>query len=81
MSDLWRRAQHGWPARYPIIQAPNAPLLVAAAARAAGVRPVALAALAAWGWLEVTDGANLVRRLYGVGGLALVAAELRRGAR
>jgi hypothetical protein len=24
-----KRAQHGWPARFPVVQLPNAPLLVA----------------------------------------------------
>ena len=29
--DLWRRGQHGWPERFPLVQVPNAPLLVALA--------------------------------------------------
>src|SRR3954454_17747300 len=30
LKDLWRRGQHGWPASYPVVQLPNAPLLAAA---------------------------------------------------
>jgi hypothetical protein len=27
--DRWRRAQGGWPARFPLAQLPNTPLLIA----------------------------------------------------
>jgi hypothetical protein len=30
-TTLWQRAKHGWPARYPLVQFPNVPLLVAVA--------------------------------------------------
>jgi hypothetical protein len=84
--DLWRRAQHGWPARYPVVQFPNAPLLVALAASLAGrvlhggshdaARVVSYAGLAAWAGLELTQGVNAVRRLAGAGVLAYVAVRL-----
>ena len=31
LSEGWRRGQHGWPARFPVLQLPNAPLIVALA--------------------------------------------------
>jgi hypothetical protein len=79
---LWRRGQHGWPASYPLVQFPNAPLLVALAgwliADATDGRLHDLArgtfflGLAAWAWLELTAGANLVRRVMGLVGLVIV---------
>ncbi|MCZ4495322.1 MAG: hypothetical protein JWP53_4253 [Conexibacter sp.] len=84
--DLWRRGQHGWPARYPLVQFPNAPLLVALAGSVAGralhggahdaARVVFYAGLAAWAGLELTQGVNAVRRLAGAGVLAYVAVRL-----
>jgi hypothetical protein len=84
--SLWQRAQHGWPASYPIVQFPNPPLLVAAAGAAAGAlgtgavsdygRATFYAGLAAWAWLELTDGANSFRRALGAGGLALVVVRV-----
>ena len=84
--DLWRRAQHGWPARYPVVQFPNPPLLVAFAGWLTGrltdgsvhshARAVFLAGLAAWAWSELTEGANGVRRALGAGGFAYVVATV-----
>lgn len=86
LERLWRRGQHGWPARYPLAQAPNPPLLFAfagwlvAAATDGDVhdlgRGVFLAGLAAWAWLELTDGVNLARRAFGAAGLVFVVTEI-----
>lgn len=76
----------GLPARYPIAQVPNAPLLAAFAAWLlaalthgsvhAYARAAFYAALAAWAWQELTEGANLVRRAIGAAGLVLVVARV-----
>jgi hypothetical protein len=85
--ELWRRGQHGWPPQYPIAQVPNAPLLVAFAALLvaaltdgsvhAYARATFYAALAVWGWQELSAGANAVRRA--MGGVALVYVVARIG--
>lgn len=83
---LWRRGQHGWPARYPLVQFPNAPLIVALA----GLGVAALTddpvhgyahatfytGLAAWAWLELTGGTNASRRVLGAAGLVYVVARV-----
>jgi hypothetical protein len=75
-----------WPRRYPIVQAPNAPLLVALAAWVvaeltsgsahAYARAVFYVGLAAWAWLELTEGVNLFRRVLGVAGLVFVVVRV-----
>ena len=82
---LWRRAQHGWPARFPIVQFPNAPLIVALGASVVGrvtsgtlhdvARVVTLLGLIAWAVMEIADGANWLRRLLGAGFLAYLAVR------
>jgi hypothetical protein len=84
--DLWRRGQHGWPARYPLVQFPNAPLLVALAGSVAGralhggahdaARVVFYTGLTAWAGLELAQGVNGVRRLVGAGVLAYLTVRL-----
>jgi hypothetical protein len=86
LGDLWKRGQQGWPARYPVAQFPNAPLLVAFGGWLAGeatdgsahayARAVFYAGLAAWSWEELTGGANLVRRAMGAGGLVYVVVKV-----
>src|SRR4051794_3096420 len=86
--DLWRRGQRGWPARYPVAQLPNAPLLVAmagwlvAALTGGAAHPYARATfytgVAAWAWAELTDGANGLRRAFGAAGLGYVIVQLGR---
>ena len=76
----------GWPARYPIFQPPNAPVVVAqglaivAAVSDGPVRSAALAgssaALAWWAYGELTEGVNVVRRAIGAVALASVARSL-----
>jgi hypothetical protein len=83
---LWRVGQRGWPASYPLVQFPNAPLLVAlagsvtASATEGEVHDLARGAfyvgLAVWGWLELTAGANAVRRVMGVAGLAIAVTGI-----
>ena len=82
---LGRLTTLGWPARYPIVQFPNAPLLVALAAAVAGrltggdAHRVAQAAfylaLAIWAYEELSDGVNAVRR--GLGAAVLVYLVVR----
>jgi hypothetical protein len=86
LGDRWRRAQHGWPARFPLLQFPNAPLLVAwggwlVAAFTDGsvhsyARATFYAGLTAWAWEELAAGVNWVRRALGVAGLAYVLAKV-----
>jgi len=85
MSSLvaaWERGQRGWPARFPVVQLPNAPLLAAGAGwlaeKATGsgyARAVFLAGLAVWAWQELTDGANWLRRVLGAAALVYVVLD------
>ena len=84
---LWRRGQLGWPRRYPIVQAPNAPLLVALLGWAVGVADIAgtgglgrlvmTLGLGVWAAEEVIAGVNMFRRLLGAG--VLISIVLRLG--
>ncbi len=88
LQDAWRRAQRGWPAGYPLVQFPNAPLLVALAASVVAAltsgdvhdyaRGVVYVGLAAWAWIELASGDNAFRRLFGLAGLAYVAVQIGR---
>jgi hypothetical protein len=85
-TTLWQRAKHGWPARYPLVQFPNAPLLTAAggllvAAVTTGslhdyASATFLAALGVWAWLELTSGVNWPHRVLGAAGLIYVIAKI-----
>ena len=81
VAALWRRAQAGWPRSFPIVQFPNAPLLVAfagwgLAAVAHGTahdvgRLAFVAGLGVWALMEVTPGSGrqaLRARVAGPGG-------------
>lgn len=80
--SLWQRAQHGWPKSFPLVQFPNAPLLIGlgallvAAMTQGGIHDYAratfYAALAVWAWGELTAGVNWVRRVVGAVGLVYV---------
>ena len=86
LRDLWRRGQHGWPADFPVVQVPNAPLLVALGAWLVAVvtdasvhayaRATFYIGLAAWAWIELTDGTNWFRRALGAGGLVYVVIKI-----
>ena len=83
---IWRRGQHGWPAAFPQVQLPNAPLLVAlagwlVAALTGGLvhdcaRATFYTGLAAWAWKELEDGVNWARRAIGAAGLLFVIAKI-----
>jgi hypothetical protein len=86
LKKIWRRGQHGWPASYPVMQLPNAPLLVAlagwlAAALTGGLvhhcaRATFYTGLAAWAWQEIDDGTNWARRAIGAAGFVFVIAKI-----
>jgi hypothetical protein len=86
LGDAWRRAQRGWPARFPLVQFPNPPLIAAlggwlVAALTSGpvhayARAVFYAGLVAWAWAEVLSGVNVVRRVLGIAGLVYVVAKV-----
>jgi hypothetical protein len=88
LAEAWRRGQRGWPARYPLVQLPNAPLLVAiggwAVARASDgsahdyARATFYAGLAAWAWEELTGGVNGMRRGLGAAALVFVVVDVGR---
>jgi hypothetical protein len=73
----------GWPKRYPILQPPNTPVLIAQGFRLAAAfthgraRTVAdvgyNAALSVWAYDELARGVNGYRRALGVVGLFMVA--------
>ena len=81
-----RRARRGWPASFPLVQFPNAPLAIALAAWLIAAltddslhdyaRAVFYTGLAAWAWGEVSDGANWARRLLGAAGLVFVVVKV-----
>jgi hypothetical protein len=86
MRQRWRRGQRGWPASFPILQFPNAPLLVALAgllvasvtggSAHAYARAAFYAALAAWAWEELASGVSWARRVLGAAGLVFVALKI-----
>jgi hypothetical protein len=89
--DLWKRGQRGWPAGFPLVQVPNAPLLAAFAGWSVaaltsglvhdGARATFYACLAAWAWKELRDGVNWVRRGIGAAGLLFVVAKITQALR
>ena len=82
LSDIWQRAQHGWPKSFPLVQFPNPPLilalggLVVAAITNGSVHDYAEATfhagLGVWAWLEVTGGASWPRSVVGAVGFVYV---------
>ena len=86
ISRVWRRGQEGWPSRFVVVQVPNVPLLVALAASilsgllhggaAAYVDAVGRLALGVFAYLELTDGANWLRRAIGAGVLVYLVYTL-----
>jgi hypothetical protein len=85
-STTWGRLQRGWPPAYPLVQFPNAPLLVAivasiAARPAAGDAESLLTAasrlgVAIWAYEELVRGDNAFRRVLGAAGLAYVCVAV-----
>jgi hypothetical protein len=86
LGDGWRRGQRGWPARFPLVQLPNPPLIAALVALLvaaltdgsvhAYARAAFYAGVAAWAWLELSAGTNWVRRLIGAAGLVFVVVRV-----
>jgi hypothetical protein len=86
LRDRWRRGQRGWPARFPVVQVPNAPLLAALVASLVAAvsngslhfyaRSAFYIGLAAWAWLEFVDGTNWARRVLGAAGLVYIVIKL-----
>ena len=80
------RSGPGWPPHFPLVQPPNAPLWVALVAWLvaaltddpvhAYARGTFYVALAAWAWLELTDGTNWFRRLLGAAVLAYLVVRV-----
>jgi hypothetical protein len=85
-AELWRRGQLGWPRRFPIVQFPNPPLLLALAgsglaAVAGGTahdvgRALFTIGLGVWAWEEAVAGVNWLRRLLGVGAFVWIVVRL-----
>jgi hypothetical protein len=86
IAELWRRGQVGWPRRFPIVQFPNPPLILALAGWGLGAatggtahdvgRAVFTLGLAVWALEEAVGGVNWFRRLLGVGVLVWIVAGL-----
>lgn len=86
LEDRWQRGQRGWPASFPLVQFPNAPLLVALSGWLLAVlthgsvhayaRATFYVGLAAWAWEELAGGVNWVRRTLGAGGLVYVVLKV-----
>lgn len=84
--ELWRRGQAGWPRRFPIVQFPNPPLLLALAGwglaavargRAHDLgRVLFMLGLVVWALAEAAYGVNWFRRLLGAGVFLWIAVAL-----
>jgi hypothetical protein len=77
-TECFRRlTQLSWPKRYPLVQFPNAPLILAFLAGQAAhflhgaphsyASAVAYLAMIVWAYEELTHGVNLFRHLLGLG--------------
>jgi hypothetical protein len=87
---LWRLFKRltrvGFPRRFPIIQFPNAPLIISfiagmVAGRTGGsahdyAQSVSYLSLAVWAYLELVSGVNWFRRLLGTGYIASTTVHL-----
>jgi hypothetical protein len=90
IARAWRRGQAGWPSRFVLVQFPNTPLIVALAGSAtsrltngrtsAYAEAVGQVGLAVFAYLELTDGANWLRRLLGAVVLVVLVVTLARSA-
>jgi hypothetical protein len=76
----------GFPQRYPLVQFPNLPLIVALLAGALSsqlsgleqsyARAIAYLGMAIWAYLELVSGSNLFRRLLGLTFAVIVLVRL-----
>jgi hypothetical protein len=86
LKDLYHRAQHGWPASFPLVQFPNLPIIIAVVGALVAAmtddsahdaaQATFYAALAAWAWLELTDGVNWLKRVVGAAGFLYVIVKV-----
>jgi hypothetical protein len=86
IAELWRRGQQGWPRRFPIVQLPNAPLLLALSGRrlarvgSGRTHDAGLAAFTVgagvWAWQELVEGSTWLRRVMGAAGIAWLVRDL-----
>lgn len=86
LRDYWQRGQRGWPSSFPVAQFPNPPLLVALGGWSAAAvahdpghsyaRAAFYVGLSAWGWEELSSGANWLRRSLGAAGLVYVVIKV-----
>jgi hypothetical protein len=88
--SLWRAFRHvtelGFPRRFPIVQFPNLPLIVALLAGEAGrylhgsahsyAASVSYLALTIWAYEELMHGVNWFRRLLGIAFLILLIVRV-----
>lgn len=87
---LWRRfrrlTQFAWPRRFPIVQFPNAPLIIALIAGETAKQThgtssdyassVSYLAFGIWAYLELVEGVNWFRRLLGLAVATLTIVHL-----
>lgn len=83
---LWAVGQRGFPAHYPVVQFPNAPLLISLIASVVHGQAhgdvadyawaISRVGLAIWAYEELVRGDNAFRRVLGVVGLVLVVRGL-----
>jgi hypothetical protein len=88
IAAAWRRGQEGWPRRFVLVQFPNVPLITALAGSAVAALADGPAAdyadavsrigLAAFAYLELSDGVNWFRRLLGAAVLVQLVITLAR---
>lgn len=81
----------GFPKRFPVVQVPNEPLIVALGAGQlakhlqgaahADLLSVAYLATAVWAYAEITQGANWFRRLLGTGVMVLTVLSVAKAFR
>lgn len=81
----------GFPKRFPVVQMPNEPLIIALAAgqlarfvgstARADLLSVSRLAAAVWAYAEITQGANWFRRLLGAGGMVLTVLSVAKAFR
>lgn len=85
-AELWERGQEGWPRRFPLVQFPNPPLMLAIAgwglsSGSTGTvhdvsRVIFMIGLAAWAVEEAASGSNWFRRLLGAGALVWLGTQV-----
>jgi hypothetical protein len=85
IAEMWRRGEVGWPRRFPMVQFPNPPLLLAFvglafAALTRGTphdagRAVFVVGLTVWALGEMLLGVNWFRRVLGTAALVWIVVR------